>query len=63
VTGGEMLESKLTAPGQYRGSGLRGGTEHHLTKGDVMVIPAGVPHWFKTVSEPIEYYVVKALTP
>ncbi len=63
VTGGEMIESKPTAPGQYRGSGIKGGDTHHLAKGDVMVIPAGMPHWFKEVSGSIEYYVVKVVAP
>lgn len=63
VTGGEMIESKLTAPGQYRGTGLKGGETHHLAKGDVMVIPAKTPHWFKEVSGSIEYYVVKVVAP
>ena len=29
-------------------------------KGDVIVVPAGTPHWFKEVSNPFLYYVVKA---
>jgi len=63
VTGGEMIESKLTAPGQYRGTGIKGGEAHALTKGDVMVIPAKTPHWFKEVAGSIEYYVVKVVAP
>ena len=30
---------------------------------DVMVIPAGVPHWFKEVPKEINYYVVKVIKP
>jgi quercetin dioxygenase-like cupin family protein len=26
----------------------------------VIIIPAGVPHWFKEVTKPFLYYVVKA---
>jgi mannose-6-phosphate isomerase-like protein (cupin superfamily) len=63
VTGGEMIESKPSAPGQYRGTGIKGGETHHLAKGDVMVIPAKTPHWFKEVSGSIEYYVVKVVAP
>ncbi len=63
VTGGEMIGSKPTAPGQYRGTGLTGGETHHLTKGDVMVVPARTPHWFKEVQTPIEYFLVKAVAP
>jgi pyruvate kinase len=31
-------------------------------KGDVVVIPAGVPHWFKEVSGPLTYFVVKPIS-
>jgi hypothetical protein len=27
------------------------------------VIPNGQPHWFKEVPGPLEYYVVKVVTP
>ena len=29
------------------------------TKGDVMIVPKGTPHWFKEVSGTVLYYVVK----
>jgi mannose-6-phosphate isomerase-like protein (cupin superfamily) len=61
VTGGTMIGGKATAPGQLRGKDIQGGDTHHLTKGDVIVVPAGVPHWFKEVPQQISYYVVKVL--
>jgi quercetin dioxygenase-like cupin family protein len=36
---------------------------HELKKGDVIVIPAGVPHWFKDVHGSIDYLVVKSIKP
>jgi mannose-6-phosphate isomerase-like protein (cupin superfamily) len=36
---------------------------HELKKGDVIVIPAGVPHWFKQVNGSIDYLVVKSIKP
>ena len=42
---------------------IRGGQAQRLAKGDVMVIPAGVPHWFKEVPSSIDYYVVKVIAP
>ena len=63
VTGGTMLGGKASGPGQWRGTDIKGGETHHLTKGDVIVIPAGTPHWFKEVSPSINYYVVKVLKP
>jgi len=29
----------------------------------VIVVPAGVPHWFKEVRGSIDYYVVKVIAP
>lgn len=63
VTGGTMVGGSVTGPGQQRGTDIKGGTAQRLTKGDVMVIPAGVPHWFKEVSDSIDYYVVKVIAP
>jgi mannose-6-phosphate isomerase-like protein (cupin superfamily) len=61
VTGGELLGNKVVSPGQRQGTGIKGGEVHHLTKGDVIVIPAGVPHWFKEVQRPISYLLVKVV--
>jgi quercetin dioxygenase-like cupin family protein len=63
ITGGEMVDSKVTEPGQRRGTGIRGGETHHLAKGDVMIIPSGMPHWFKEVPSSVTYYVVKVVAP
>ena len=63
VTGGKMLNGKTTKAGQWLGTDIAGGQTHHLTKGDVMVIPAGTPHWFKEVPKEISYHVVKVLKP
>ena len=59
VTGGTAVGLKQTKAGQSIGTGVTGGESHHLTKGDVIVVPAGTPHWFKAVSGPVLYYVVK----
>lgn len=59
VTGGKMIEAKTTAPGELRGSGIEGGESHTLSKDDVIVIPAGTPHWFKDVQGTFLYLVVK----
>jgi quercetin dioxygenase-like cupin family protein len=59
VTGGTLTGGEHTAANEIRGGTLAGGEAHHLGKGDVIVIPKGVPHWFKEVSGSIEYFVVK----
>ena len=61
VTGGTMVGGKVSKPGQWLGTSIDGGETHHLTKGDVIVVPAGTPHWFKVVPAPISYYVVKVV--
>ena len=63
VTGGTMIGGNVTAPGQHRGTDINGGQAQPLVKGDVIVIPAGVPHWFKEVPSTIDYYVVKVIAP
>jgi mannose-6-phosphate isomerase-like protein (cupin superfamily) len=63
VTGGTMIGGKVTKAGQSMGTDIKGGDTHHLTKGDVIVVPAGVPHWFKEVPSTVSYYVVKVLKP
>jgi mannose-6-phosphate isomerase-like protein (cupin superfamily) len=59
VTGGTLAGGKHTASDEIRGGTLAGGETRHLTQGDVIVIPKGVPHWFKEVPDSIEYFVVK----
>ena len=59
VTGGTLVSPKNTAPGQIRAARVDGGQTYHLTKGDVITIPAKTPHWFKEVpSQTIAYYAV-----
>jgi uncharacterized RmlC-like cupin family protein len=63
VTGGKMVGGKVTTPGQWLGTDIQGGLVHHLTKGDVIVVPAGIPHWYKDVPHSVSYFVVKVLKP
>jgi len=59
VTGGTLVEVRDTAPGQRRAKSVQGGDIHHLTKGDVITIPAKTPHWFKEVpTDTIAYYAI-----
>jgi len=60
VTGGTVEGEKTTGPGEIRGTGISGGHSRTLSKGDVIVIPKGTPHWFKEVPKLVIYYVVKA---
>jgi quercetin dioxygenase-like cupin family protein len=59
VTGGKTEGGKTTGAGEIRGDKIAGGATHKLKKGDILVVPAGVPHWFTEVSNPFLYLVVK----
>jgi len=59
VTGGVPVGLKETGPEELRGGSVDGGETRRLGPGDVVVIPNGTPHWFKEVSAPFLYYVVK----
>jgi mannose-6-phosphate isomerase-like protein (cupin superfamily) len=61
VSGGTMVGGKVTRPGQHLGTDIQGGTTQRLTKGDVIVVQAGTPHWFKEVPKSVNYFVVKVL--
>jgi mannose-6-phosphate isomerase-like protein (cupin superfamily) len=59
VTGGSAVDLKPVGPEELRGPAIAGGETRKLGVGDVVVIPNGVPHWFKEVEAPFVYYVVK----
>jgi mannose-6-phosphate isomerase-like protein (cupin superfamily) len=64
MTGGTMLNPKELPDGEVRGTGLEGATAHVLHKGDVIHIPAGIPH--QSVEAPeqtITIYVIKVQEP
>ena len=63
VTGGTALNVKADNPLQPRGTDIRGGETYHLVAGDVIVVPASQPHWFKEVPVTVSYFVVKVLEP
>src|SRR4029453_8608314 len=58
VTGGKLINPKEEGSGQTRGTGIEGGVSHHLSKGDVITIPAKTPHQWKDTSKTgsIAYY-------
>jgi mannose-6-phosphate isomerase-like protein (cupin superfamily) len=61
VTGGTVVGGKESGADELRGTDITGGETHHLKKGDFIAIPAGTPHWFKEVPQPIRYYMVKVI--
>lgn len=63
IVGGKVSEPHQLAEGEIRGAAIEGGEPRVVASGDVVVIPRGVPHWFKHVTTPFSYYVVKSSTP
>ncbi len=60
VTGGEVVGAKLTGPGETHGDSVQGGTQQELKAGDVVHIPAGMPHQvLVSKGESVTYFVVK----
>ena len=69
VTGGALVNAqpretgsdtvtRLSGPGAG-GTGIKGGVSRRLVKGDMVVIPAGTPHWFSEIPDSITYTVVR----
>jgi glc operon protein GlcG len=63
VTGGKATDTKEIGPNEIRGAKIEGGAEHQITKGDVIIIPNGVPHQFTAVNGELHYFVCKPTAP
>ena len=69
VTGGEIVDpqrrdsaaalvGQVNGPG-VSGSAIAGGVSQRVKKGDIVIVPAGTPHWFSDVDEAITVSVVR----
>jgi mannose-6-phosphate isomerase-like protein (cupin superfamily) len=69
VTGGTMVNAKTRPPDSEAvkledgpgasGTAIQDGVSRRIQAGDVVVIPAGVPHWFSGIEGSITYLVVR----
>ena len=60
LTGGKVVGPHTQKPGEIRGSSIEGGERHLLGPGDIVHIPAGVPHQLLIGrGQPFTYFVVK----
>src|SRR5262249_14830077 len=55
VTGGKLINERRTNPDNLTGTGIDGGTSQRVGKGDFIMVPPGVPHWFKDVTEYFQF--------
>jgi mannose-6-phosphate isomerase-like protein (cupin superfamily) len=69
VTGGTIVNPQrrtstqeevtlINGPG-VSGTSIEGGVSRRISKGDVVIIPAGTAHWFSEIQETITYTVVR----
>jgi mannose-6-phosphate isomerase-like protein (cupin superfamily) len=56
VTGGVIVRPAGGAPGSAI---IQGGETRHVAKGDVVLVPAGGPHWYKEVEGTLTYLEVR----
>jgi mannose-6-phosphate isomerase-like protein (cupin superfamily) len=64
VVGGKVAGARTTAPGEVRGPSIEGGRQMKLAAGDVVHIPAKVPHQLLVeAGKQFTYFVVKVDTP
>ncbi len=60
VTGGKLVNSRVEKAGELRGTAIAGGDKIHYAPGDVIHIPAGVPHQMLVEKgQPVTYFVMK----
>ena len=69
VTGGTLVNpqkrestsetvTQLSGPGTS-GSAIQGGVSRRIAKGDLVIIPAGTPHWWREIQEAMTYTVIR----
>ena len=71
VTGGQLVDPQPMAsddpdlavigPG-FRSTKISGGQTRPVSEGDIVVVPAGVPHGFSAIDEPLVYEVIRVDT-
>jgi mannose-6-phosphate isomerase-like protein (cupin superfamily) len=59
VVGGTIVNpGKGHYPEDTNGTAIENGETYHLSKGDVIIVPKGVPHWFKE-AHGFRYFLVR----
>jgi quercetin dioxygenase-like cupin family protein len=50
VTGGKLTEEKRTNAENLSGTAIENGDSRQVAKGDFIIVPQGVPHWFSKIN-------------
>jgi len=59
ITPGAAAAAQGTRATPEGGALVGAGESHHVSKGDVVIIPPGAPHMYKNIEEPFRYLVVQ----
>ena len=61
MSGGELVDGKAGGEdqGDLRGASIRGGVSRILKPGDIMFVPAGVPHGFVETKDHVTFAMVR----
>lgn len=60
LTGGIVRGGRIESPGERRGGTIAGGKPYALRQGDVIIVPAGVPHQFEIArGDSLRYLTIK----
>lgn len=60
VSGGHIVNGATSAPGEVRGDSIQDGKETTLKKGDIVHIPANIPHQIMLAKgETFQYFIIK----
>jgi hypothetical protein len=61
VTGGTLVDPHREPPEStnVRGSRIEGGVSRRVVKGDVVVIPGRLPHWWSNLEGDITYLIIR----
>lgn len=62
LSGGRVSGSHVETPGEHRGGTITGGNSRPVGPGDLMIIPAGIPHQYIIApGDSLRYLTVKVL--
>lgn len=60
LSGGRVSGSHVETPGEHRGGAIAGGTSRPVGPGDLMIIPAGIPHQYVIArGDSLRYLTIK----
>jgi mannose-6-phosphate isomerase-like protein (cupin superfamily) len=62
LVGGKGIGIHVTAPGEQQGSTIEGGIRLHVKAGDILGVPAKLPHQFELApGQQLEYFIIKVI--